>query len=187
MTSSPLLFTASTGQPGSASATGAGAGAASVSHAYSGDACQLHHDSPPAPYDAHTWRKRCSSAGAGDWYVWPSGAIGAPYRRLCANVFPLPAPPDPPIPFQYTCGRFAWAAPGARNTEYGSRGWKSTYGNVVRPTGYDGPIVARRAAMYCWACAYLPWYADSASMTRQSAPAATARAPWAASPAGSLP
>ena len=30
-------------------------------------ACQLHHDSPPAPYAAHTWRKRWISAGAGDW------------------------------------------------------------------------------------------------------------------------
>ena len=39
----------SAGQPGSDGTTGAGAGSVSTAHAASLVACQLHHDSPPAP------------------------------------------------------------------------------------------------------------------------------------------
>src|SRR5947209_16217543 len=45
----------------------------------------------------------------------------------------------------------------------------------------------RSADRYCCACAYLPSYCDSASMTRQSAPVRTAWTPSVASAAGASP
>jgi hypothetical protein len=66
-TSSPLDPLSSAGQPGSASGSAAPGGWASTPHVDAPVACQLHHESPPEPYAAHTWRKRWISAGAGDW------------------------------------------------------------------------------------------------------------------------
>src|SRR5262245_20464274 len=61
MTSSPLEPCDSAGQPGSGTSAGGPGPCASVAHVVSPVACQLHQDRPPAPYAAHTCRKRTIS------------------------------------------------------------------------------------------------------------------------------
>jgi hypothetical protein len=54
------------------------------------------------------------------------------------------------------------------------------YGKPASATGKRGPISLRSCVMNVWAWTYLPSYSVSASIARQSAPAATAAAPTCA-------